>query len=235
MWLPVLSFNYFEDPHESAHWWETLQLYSMWLLVRPTKPFEKTHEIAHLWEALQLSWGSLKNKPIVLHLQQWCFFDWLAVGRFSYIYFWHRFSHQILDCTEVHVRDGTVPLQVALVQQPLDLLVLQALTKVLNPEKSVSFTGNCLLTSNSIWASDLGIVPVPFLSKHLRRNNITGENWKFTWMRLQFERHNFSPSQSCSVWIKLGLAKKTNLLIMSSRSGSFRKPDTFGSIWMVRS
>ena len=149
MWLPVLSFNYFEDPHESAHWWETLQLYSMWLLVRSTKPFEKTHEIAHLWEALQLSWGSLKNKPIVLHLQQWCFFDWLAVGRFSYIYFWHRFSHQILDCREVHVRDEAVPLQVALVQQPLYLLVFQALTEVLNPEK-ISFIRNRMSQKNEI-------------------------------------------------------------------------------------
>ena len=74
-----------------------------------------------------------------------------------------------------------------------------------------SFPGNCLLTSNSIWASDLGIVPVPFLSKHLRRNNIIDKSWKFTWMRLQFERHNFSPSQSCSgwiKWIKSNLAKK---------------------------
>ena len=161
-------------------------------------------------------------------------FLWMTGSRevFIYVYFWHRFSHQILDCTEVHVRDGTVPLQVALVQQPLDLLVLQALTKVLNPEKSVSFTGNCLLTSNSIWASDLGIVPVPFLSKHLRRNNIIDKSWKFTWMRLQFERHNFSPSQSCSVWIKWiksSLAKKNK---PAHHVQQIRKLQKAGHIWV---
>ena len=56
-----------------------------------------------------------------------------------------------------------------------------------------------LSTSNSIWASDLGIVPVPFRSKHLScKNQFWLENWKLTWRRLQFERRSFSPSQSCS-------------------------------------
>ena len=57
-----------------------------------------------------------------------------------------------------------------------------------------------IFTSNSIWASDLGIVPVPFLSKHLHKKMIfeMQKNWKLTWRRLQFERRNFSPSQFCS-------------------------------------
>ena len=79
-------------------------------------------------------------------------FLWLTGSRevFIYVYFWHRFSHQILDCTEVHVRDGAVPLQVALIQQPLDLLVFQAPTKVLNLEKSVSYEIVCHKKTTSV-------------------------------------------------------------------------------------
>ena len=65
------------------------------------------------------------------------------------------------------------------------------------------------------------------------------QSWELTWKRLQFERRNSSPSQSWSSTIMMimimVMLMVLNLLIMSSRSGSFRNPDTLGSIWMVRS
>ena len=134
------------------------------------------------------------------------------------------------------------------------------------------------------WSSCLAMVPMPFLSKHLRmlkkvKNGKVGRctpphgpnrmgglgglrmskfdscGWSgcgVWWLYYVFAvttwKHPLSAHRSSSPWWSCvnrlsqnplnqlqNLKKRPHLLIISSRSGNFRKPLTFGSIWIVRS
>ena len=47
----------------------------------------------------------------------------------------YKCSHKILDRTEVHIRYGSIPLEVALVQKTLNLLLFETLAKILTKRK----------------------------------------------------------------------------------------------------